>query len=113
MFNEKLKRALVILEKKGFKKGNYAPPLYRMLWLLKIQIPPPHFRSYNANFFSSAIFFMVAFLILRLAFSVWDFTSITRFVVVAIICGSVFGWLLAKYYHHGKKTMKLPNWNDV
>ena len=45
-FSEKLERMHAHLSELGLKEAAFAPPLYRLLWRLGIEVPPPLFSSF-------------------------------------------------------------------
>ncbi len=57
MFEVRLEAALRVLEQTGIRCLNYAPPIYRVLWVRAVPIPPPHFRSFRQNFAFMAVGF--------------------------------------------------------
>ena len=58
-FEQKLDAALALLASTGIYRSNYAPPLYRFLWWLGVKVPPPHFRSFAANFAITGSYFAI------------------------------------------------------
>jgi hypothetical protein len=48
-FEDKRRRALAMLEERGVSGWAAAPPAFRLLWRLGVQLPPPHFAGLVAN----------------------------------------------------------------
>ncbi|MBX9579489.1 MAG: hypothetical protein K2X87_04205, partial [Gemmataceae bacterium] len=44
-FRDKLDAALALLADRGVKPALAAPPWYRLLWAVRLPVPPPHFQS--------------------------------------------------------------------
>lgn len=47
---EKLNEMFAELPKKGINKYTFAPPIYRLLWKVGMEIPPPLFPSFTSIF---------------------------------------------------------------
>lgn len=48
-FEDKRRRALAMLKRKGVGGWTAAPPACRLLWRLGVRVPPPHFASTAVN----------------------------------------------------------------
>lgn len=102
------------MEKTGFLRSNYAPPLLRGLWRLGLEVPPPHFASFFPVAAVTAVFFGVpwgAFM----WFLVWSPQAMSGVLAIvgASLAGISFGIAMAAYYAHGRRKHKLPDWSSL
>jgi hypothetical protein len=109
---EKRLAALEQLSRTGIMKGNYAPPLFRLLWKLGFEVPPPHFRSWAANFGTLALWMALALSLLR-----WLWPSLLGGpsllgLLETVLISLFFGIAMAFYYRHGARKHNLPAWRD-
>lgn len=113
-FQERLEIALQLLAASGMKRGNYAPPLYRLLWRSGIPIPPPPFASFLVNFAFSGIWFGALYGVCMWLL-VWrpQGTSTTSAVIGAGFAGVLFGLGMAAYWVYKARKHKLPAWSDI
>jgi hypothetical protein len=112
-FDEKLTAALRLLASTGILRGNYAPPLHRLLWKLGAKIPPPHFLSFTANFVWSGIWFGVVWgLLMWFTWSRTHGISVERALTVSIFAGLFFGLSMAAYYRYGARKHRIPLWKE-
>lgn len=113
MQKRKLEQAFTILEGTGIWRMNYAPPLFRLLWLLKLQVPPPHFRSFAANALTLGGFFGGAWGLFMWTIVWHRFTSVEIALFASAIAGTFFGIGMASYYQYGQRKHSLPNWEAL
>lgn len=111
--NPKREAALKLLKSTGMWPSNYAPPIFRMLWSLGLDLRPPHF----ANFFVNTIL-MGTFFAATWGFFMWVLIwshrtmSPTKALLVAACAGLFFGLVMSGYYAYGKRKYKLPSWGE-
>lgn len=110
-FEEKLAAARGLLASTGVWRGNYAPPLYLLLWKLGAKIPPPHFRSFAANLVWAGLWFG-ALWGLSMWFTVWSHQSPYVVLAAALFAGVFFGLYMAAYYRYGARKRRIPLWRD-
>jgi hypothetical protein len=110
-FEEKLSAALGLLASTGMWHSNYAPPVYRLLWRLGAKTPPPHFRSFSANFVSAGVRFGVVWGLLMWV-TVWSHRSPYAVLAAALFAGVFFGLGMAAYYRYGARKHRIPLWRD-
>src|SRR5262249_55755766 len=107
-FNAKLTAALERLSATGISPFSYAPPLYRLLWLFSVQLPPPHFSDFSLNFAIDSISFCVGLALLR-----WLWSGGALVSMKTIIASAVFGFGTALYYHYSARKHGLPSWSEL
>jgi membrane associated rhomboid family serine protease len=108
---EKVAYLLRDLGEKGISQYTIAPPLYRLLWRLGIEVRPPHFTSFG----SLAALMAVAFGIFWGIFmwlTVWQQRSSPSLVGTAALAGLFFGVIMAAYYRSRARKLALPRWED-
>lgn len=107
--------ALELLSKTGIVRDEYAPPAYRLLWRLGVDIPPPHFMSFGklALFAGTAFFVGIAIgMTLLTAFLLPGFPILLT-LVLSLLGGGAFGLLMARHYDTGRRRYGLPSWHDL
>ena len=111
--NEKLKKMYEHLPALGISPYTAAPPLYRLLWLLGIEVAPPIFGS-----FWPIALFMGAFFACGWGFFMWFFQwskdkdlSVIAAILVALLAGTMFGLIMAAYSRYTAKKHNLPPWS--
>ena len=110
---EKVDHLLNDLTQRGIGKYTAAPPLYRLLWRLGIEVPPPHFASFSSLALFMGIFFAVFWGLFMWLF-VWreDNVPIAVGIVSSVIAGVLFGLAMAAYYRWRAQKLALPRWED-
>jgi hypothetical protein len=112
--NEKLKRMYEHLPALGISPYTAAPPLYRFLWLLGIEVAPPIFGA-----FLPIALFMGTFFACGWGFFMWFFLwskdanpSTTAAILVSLLAGALFGLIMAAYLRYKTKKYGLPPWSQ-
>ena len=111
--NQKIASYVEDMERRGVRRNTSAPPVFRMLWRLGVNIPPPLFLSFGALFVLSGSTFGLLWGIFMQLF-VWRFIAVpTSFGAVgSVACGIAFGLIFAGYYAWKAKRLQLPRWAD-
>ena len=113
MFKKRLDNSLALLKDLGLSRMNYAPMFYRLFWLLNIPVPPPHFRSFRANLFTTGGFFILLFgAFMWLTRSSAEGAEL-RVLFLTFILGPLFGLAMAYGYKRAKIKYDLPSWEMV
>jgi hypothetical protein len=110
---EKVAFLLNDLSQRGVSKYTVAPPLYRLLWRLGLEITPPHFASFWSLTLAMGAFFAIAWGIFMWLF-LWrseDLPAIAD-VCVSVIAGLLFGMTMAGYYRSRARKLALPPWES-
>ena len=110
---EKMQKMYDDLPRRGILKSSYAPPHYKILWMLGIRIPPPIFSSFITLFLAQASFFAVFWGVL-MYLMVWRKQDITLELMVSSACvvGMLFGLITAALIKRQAKKHNLPSWKD-
>jgi Na+/H+-dicarboxylate symporter len=95
-------------------RSNYEPPVFRALWRIGFDIPPPHFVPFwKVTLFAAVLFGGVwgAFMWL----TVWSRQGLS---IMAAFCttatlGICLGLITALCYAHGRRTYRLPAWSSI
>ncbi len=120
-FETRLRVALARLARTGILKSNYAPPLYHFLWNRGVQLAPPHFNSFAANFFIMGGSFGAIFGVLMTAWAVMVAHmappglsgALGFYAVTTAAAGTMFGLVMATYYTLTARGHRLPRWQDL
>lgn len=121
-FKEKRRAAEAVLEAAGIKRSYYAPPLYRLMWVLGLNVPPPHFAGYVANALLTSVWFIIAVGVIRLGMEVlmaalggttiaWQ--TVLHWWIVFLPVGVLFGPIFALYFAWSARKHRLPAWKDL
>jgi hypothetical protein len=110
---EKVDYLLNDLAQRGVGKYTTAPPLYRLLWKLGIDVPPPHFAGFWPLAITMGVFFAV-FWGIFMWFFLWRSEGTPPAVAVgsSLIAGVLFGLIMAAYYRWRASKLALPRWED-
>ena len=106
--------ALKLLDQAGVWRSNAAPPLFRQLWRIGIDIPPPHFLPFAA----SALLFGVMFgillsLMLYVLHPLFGNAFPAPTLLKAIVGGLFVGLWMAAYHAYGRSKYELPRWSSL
>ena len=109
----KLKQMQRHLASVGVPPTTSAPPLWRLLWRLGIQIPPPLFTRFLPLALFMGILFG-AFWGLFMWLFLWSRQSIAIGIILgaSAVAGLLFGLCMADYFRHLARKHHLPLWAD-
>jgi hypothetical protein len=112
-FDVRLRQALALLESKGLGRSTRAPPLFRLLWKLGIEVPPPHMAGFAFNSVLMGGFFGV-FWSLLMWLMLWGRQGMPLVVAAAtaLVAGGLFGLTMGWYMRHGARKHAIPRWRD-
>jgi len=112
--SERIEAMIRDLEGRGIGRFSSAPPFYRFLWRIGIQVPPPYFQTPPMLFVTSATYFglfwflgMVS--IRAILFGTMDLTQIA---FGAVVGGLLFGALSTALVRYRTKRLHLPRWDQ-
>ena len=112
-FSQRLQQSFALLESKGIGKSTYSPPLFRLLWKIGVQVPPPHMAGFGFNALVMGGFFgvlwgMLMWLLLwgRQGMQIWTA------VATALMAGLLFGLMMACYLRWSAKKREIPSWQE-
>jgi len=113
-FDEKKKRAFALMAQKKMWSCNYEPPLFRLLWKLGSEIPPPPFAPFWLNTLFSSVTFGFIWGLFMWLFS-WNNTGYSPLIALerCVITGLLFGVAMALFYYWRKRANNLPDWNSL
>jgi hypothetical protein len=102
------------LGNRGLTKSTIAPPAFRLAWKLGVQVAPPMFASFVANFLIMGIFFGVAWGGMMWLMFWQNQTRMTGSIALLAAAGAgiMFGLCMATYYRILRSRHKLPDWED-
>ncbi len=121
-FQGKLELYYKIMENKGLGKLDYAPLLYRTIWMLGFKVNPPYLAGFKNNFFIQTGHFFVIFAVICLAvFSLAESIGLNEptleqmllFFVKLLVVSSGYGLFVSYRYHKFQKTFDLPSWESL
>jgi hypothetical protein len=110
---EKLERMRKHMAALGVSPGTAAPPLWRLLWRMGLEVPPPLFLGFwPLALAMGAGFGMVwgGFMWLAL----WSHQGLPSWLAVgaAAGAGAMFGLSMAAVFRYFARRYKLPSWAD-
>ena len=134
---ERVDHFVAEMRKRGVGSSTSAPPFYRLLWFLGVEVPPPHFQKSGSMALLTGSLFGVLFGGLMYYWSLWQsmlimevgpllgdqrpaasrwqsmvIISIGVACITALLSGALFGVLLSAYYKWSAKRLKLPPWDQ-
>jgi hypothetical protein len=109
----KVAHLLEDFKQRGINPYTTAPPLYRLLWRVGIEAPPPHFASFGSIALLMGLFFGV-FWGLVMWLLVWreDDVPIAIALIMSLVAGVLFGVIMAAYFRWRARKLALPPWKD-
>lgn len=115
-FAEKLTFSRRLLAEAGVKSREIDPPPVKLLWLLRVPMPPAVLAPMFANFLVFGLFFFVGFfpsyfLIRRYLMTrsgVW-----VEVLIVSALVALFFGAWMAAHMLRLRIKYKLPTWSDI
>jgi membrane associated rhomboid family serine protease len=110
--DEKVAYLLKDLRQKGVGQYTVAPPIYRLLWRLGVEVKPPHFASFWSLVVTTGVPFGVFWGIFMWAL-VWRQSTPVGFAGgVAALAGLLFGLVMAAYFRRRARKLALPRWEN-
>lgn len=109
---EKLEAMYPHMEAIGVPKGTAAPPLWRLLWRMGIELPPPLFNSFASNALILGAFFGVCWS-LAMWIMVWARQDVPFKVLalLVLLSGVGFGVFMAVYLRRLARRHRLTDWS--
>ena len=97
----------------GIMASTAAPPAWKLLWRLGVEIPPPLFLGFwRAALFMGTVFGALWGAVMWLVLWSWRGMPITFVLVAALGAGVLFGLLMATYFRYLARKHNLPSWTD-
>ena len=112
-YEERLSKALCLLENSGLKPGSYAPPLFRMARRLGLKVRPPHFAPGLENLMYNGFLVGVIFVLIPLALRPGHAGLQASWILASTLAGMVYGALMAIGYARAARSHKLPSWTQL
>src|SRR6266851_4942207 len=112
---QKVDRLITDLHKLGVSPYTVAPPLFRLLWALGFNVPPPFFLGFLTLTLLAGAFFGIPFFVILWGASMWllpRHLSIGFAVVTYAGPGLLFGLSMAAYYRWKAARLRLPPWES-
>ena len=97
----------------GVSKSTAAPPAWRLLWRLGVEVPPPLFTPFMSSALAMGAFFGL-FWGLGMWAALWARQGVPLAVMAAsaLAAGALFGLIMAAYYRHLARKHGLPAWAE-
>jgi membrane associated rhomboid family serine protease len=108
---EKVAYLLRDLGQKGIGQYTVAPPAYRLLWRLGVEVRPPHFAPFWSLAAAMALGFGLPWGAI-MWLTVWQRASVGFGVATAALVGLFFGVSMAAYYRWRARALALPRWEN-
>ena len=112
-FDEKIAIYEQVLISKGEKKSNASPPLYRLLWKLGLELPPPIFAGFIHNLIVQGGMFAIGWGTI-MWFMMWRNEGKSLYVAIAasLFAGILFGIAMAVVWRRRNKKLGLGPWKN-
>jgi len=110
---DKVERLVQDLVERGVWPSTVAPPIYRILWRLGVEVPPPHFASLTNGLMialDNAIFFGLPFWMLLNC--IGRSLPLWKGLALAFGPGLAIGLAVALYYRWQSRRLGLGSWEN-
>jgi uncharacterized protein DUF6404 len=110
---QKVDRLIADLGKRGVGAFTVAPPLFRLLWSLGLEVPPPLFLGFVTLTLLMGGFFGVVWGVFMWLLQ-WQSgrVPVETAVLNAVGAGLLFGLSMAAYYRWKAVRLGLPSWES-
>jgi hypothetical protein len=109
---QKVDHLIADLGKQGVNPYTIAPPIFRLLWTLGLEVPPPLFWGFVSLTLLMGGFFgplWGAFMWLLQ----WQWhTPVELAILISALAGLLFGLSMAGYYRWTATRLQLPPWDS-
>jgi Family of unknown function (DUF6404) len=113
LFRAKLEAALRLMKARRMRRWSYAPGIYRLLWVARIPIRPPHFVGLISNTMIQAFFFCLIWIALW-CWTTWLGQRVpVALLLIGTLAAPIFGFLVAIYYRFSAARHRLPSWSEL
>jgi hypothetical protein len=109
--DEKVTLLLDDLGHRGINRYTIAPPLYRLLWRLGIELKPPHFASFWSLVAITGVGYGVLLAVIMWAF-VWQSRPVSVVIGTAALAAVLFGLFMGAYYRMQARKLGLSRWEN-
>ena len=112
--HQKIEAMRAHLAAEGLKEGEYAPPVYRLLWKYGVEATPPLFASFRSIAFYQGTFFGVfwGLMMLLLSWRRGQPWPIWLAILLSLFAGALFGCLMAYVMRRKAEKLGLPLWSE-
>ena len=113
-FDKRHRLAMEELAPSSIKAWNYDPPLHRALRRLGIKLRPPHYQTQSVNAAIFGVPFAVLFGVIMWLLP-WPANDgpIGVFILLVVLAGAMFGWLMARSCRRDAAAAELTDWDDL
>jgi len=97
----------------GISRSTSAPPAWRLLWKMGLEVPPPLFAPFLPMALATGGFFALGWgLIMWLGFWASRDMPVSIAVLSSLAAGALFGLVMAGIYRHLARRHGLPSWAE-
>lgn len=113
-FDERHRWAMEELAASNIPATQHDPPLHRTLRRLGVKLRPPHYQPQSTN----VALFGVPFALL-MGVAAWLVPALmggasgALLLLLAVLAGAIFGWLMARRSRRDGQAGRLTRWNDL
>jgi hypothetical protein len=102
------------LKRRGVNRFTIAPPMFRLLWALGIELPPPFFIPFLPLAVLLGVPFgtvmAVGIYLCARHFLLPSFIAVSFIAGVFVVAGASFGLITGGYFRWKAKSLNLPTW---
>ncbi|MEO9655417.1 DUF6404 family protein [Marinomonas dokdonensis] len=109
-FKEKLQAAHAELEERKVWRSNYLPPMFSLLRVIGIKVPPPYYLNFHLNVLIAFIYLTSIMLIV---FSLGQDATIQAAFDKSVVWGFAYGVFMAIFYKIRSRKLQLTPWSSL
>jgi hypothetical protein len=110
---QKVERLIADLGKQGVNPYTVAPPFFRMLWALGLEVPPPMYLGFMPLALLMGAFFGILWgaIMWLVQWRMWHVPPVVV-VLTTVGAGLAYGLSMAAYYRRTAARLRLPPWES-
>jgi hypothetical protein len=112
-FEDKLMKAHAELQAQGVWLSNYKPPMFSLLRMLGIKVPPPYYLGFHLNAVIAFWYFAIIIFLVMYFGLLGSQDTMKTAMDKAAVWGVVYGIGMAVFYSVRRRKLQLSDWSSL